>query len=291
MSRLKTTLIINPFSGTRDCEKTEQLARQLLDTERFELTIEKTTHPGHAAQIARDLSLKKCEIVMVAGGDGTVNEVGAALVNSNTALAILPCGSGNGVARSLGIPANLKRAIRHYNETANFRTIDTATFDHHCFIGLSGIGFDALVSHEFHHLKNRGLQGYVKAFSRKIMQFKPREFKIETPEQMIVEKGFLAVFANSDQFGNNARISPLSKMDDGLLNLILIKSMPKVFVPAEIIRLFSGVIHKSPHVVSLTSDYFRITSSFDQAHVDGEPIKCNKEVTVQIVPRSLRVLA
>ena len=291
MSRLKTTLIINPFSGTRDWEKTEQLVHSLLDSERFDLRVEKTARAGHAAEIAKEASEKNIDLVMVAGGDGTVNEVGSALINSDTALAILPCGSGNGIARSLGIPVNLKKAIQHFNQTAQFQKIDTATFNDRFFIGLSGIGFDALVSHEFHHLENRGLQGYVMAFGKKIMQFKPREFTIETADRKIVEKGFLAVFANSDQFGNNAKISPLSKMDDGLLNLTLIKGMPKVLVPGEIVRLFSGIIHKSPHVITLTSEQFQISTDFDQAHIDGEPIDCPENVTVKVIPMSLTVLA
>ncbi|MFZ6052391.1 diacylglycerol/lipid kinase family protein [Halocola ammonii] len=291
MKRLKTVLIVNPFSGTTDCEKTVQLVEKTLDSSKFELAIERTVKAGHAAEIAEQSSKKGMDLVIVAGGDGTVNEVGTALLNSATALAILPCGSGNGVARSLGIPVNLRKAITHLNEKAKLQKIDTATFNDRVFIGLCGIGFDALVSHEFHNFKSRGLKGYFKAFTNKILQFKPREFTIETRDQKFVVNGFLAVVANSNQFGNNAKISPESKMDDGLLNLTLIKSMPKVLVPAEIVKLFSGVIHKSPHAFTLTSDWFRISSTFDKAHIDGEPINCSAAVEVAVHPRSLTVMA
>lgn len=291
MNPLKSRVIINPLSGVGSSDKIERLLGRLLDPQKFELSTAYTTHAGHAAEIAKRAKEEGVDVVFVAGGDGTVNEVGSALTHSNTALAILPCGSGNGIARSLGIPTNIKRAIEFFNTNARMTKIDTAVFDGQVFIGIAGIGFDALVSHEFHKYENRGLSGYIKAISQKIITFKSGEIQVTTKDKSIKEKVFLAVIANSNQFGNNARISPLSEMDDGLLNLILVKDMPKILLPAEIIRLFNGSFHKSPHVVTLLAEEFNFTTDFSNAHLDGEPILCPPTVNVKVVPKSLTVLA
>ena len=148
LTKKQITFIINPISGTRDKRFIVRDIQKFLDCDKFDYNIEMTEYAGHACEISQREKDKGTDIVVAVGGDGTVNEVASELVNSNTALALIPCGSGDGLARHLQIPLNIKGAIETIN-LCNIESLDYATVCGRTFFVTCGMRFDAYVSIRF----------------------------------------------------------------------------------------------------------------------------------------------
>ena len=289
MTTFRTKIIVNPNSGHKDALQSERDIDRHLDKSRFKHDIVESKYRGHTSELAKEAVENNYDLVIAVGGDGTVNEIGSVLTDTETAMAILPKGSGNGVARCLQIPVKFKKAIEHLNYSATFQRIDTALLNNRPFIGLAGIGFDGLISHEFDRYASRGLTGYLRAVSKHFLKFRPAKFKVTADDEQLEVKGFLAVIANSDQFGNNARIAPKANMQDGLLNLVIVKDAPKITLLTAVLRLFGKSFDKSKNAVTLKGQYFKIETTFHHAHLDGEPIEAESPVEVKIKPASLKM--
>ena len=204
MSRKKQKLfIVNPISGTQDKEAILKEIEEKIDKDLFEVTISKTQYAGHAFDIATEAVNNKVDFVVAIGGDGTINEIGRALIHTETAMGIIPCGSGNGLARHLHIPMDVSNAINIINE-ANVRAIDYGIISGHPFFCTCGVGFDAFVSLKFADSGKRGLLSYLENTLQESLTYKPETYEIENSTGTVKYKAFLIACANASQYGNNA---------------------------------------------------------------------------------------
>ncbi|MBE9468270.1 MAG: diacylglycerol kinase family lipid kinase [Bacteroidetes bacterium] len=281
--------IINPVSGVGKQKIVEKRIKKYLDTTKFSYEIKYTKEAKHAIKISTEAA-NKFDIVVAVGGDGSVNEVCKGLINSNSALAIIPTGSGNGLARYLNIPLKIDKAIELINQTT-IKKIDTAEINNEKFVNVAGIGFDAHVSHIFANYGKRGPLPYVKIAAEEFPKYRAQKYKISIDGKSVYRKAFLISFANSSQFGNNAYISPEAKIDDGLIDVCIFKNFPIVESPRLAVMLFDKRLDKSKYMEIVKGREITITHENSIiAHIDGEPVSFGKEINVKIIPQSLNVI-
>ncbi|MBN1251939.1 MAG: YegS/Rv2252/BmrU family lipid kinase, partial [Bacteroidales bacterium] len=240
----KVLFIINPIAGSeKNIQNLEKLIKKNIDKNKFELIIEYTKYALHATEIAKQAVENKIEIVVAVGGDGTVNEISKSLNNTDTSLAIIPKGSGNGLARSLGISMNTKKAVKLIN-SFNISEIDTIKINDSAFVNVAGIGFDAHISHLFADFGKRGFFSYLKLVFKEFFSYKSAEYFVKTENQELKVNAFLISLANSSQFGNEAHIAPLAKVNDGLIDICILEKFPiwKAFFIG--IMLYNKQLHK-----------------------------------------------
>ncbi|RLD61836.1 MAG: diacylglycerol kinase family lipid kinase [Bacteroidetes bacterium] len=286
----KIFFIINPVSGVGKQKIVEKNIDKYLDKKKFAYEIKYTEKAKHAIKISSEAA-GKFDIVTAVGGDGSVNEVCKGLINSSSALAIIPTGSGNGLARYLNIPLKIDKAIKLINQTY-IKKIDTAEINNEKFVNVAGIGFDAHVSHIFANYGKRGPLPYVKIAAEEFPNYRAQKYRILIDDKLIYRKAFLISFANSSQFGNNAYISPEAKIDDGLIDVCIFKNFPIVESPRLAVMLFDKRLDKSKYMEIIKGKEITITHENSIiAHIDGEPVSFGKEIKVKINPQSLNVIA
>ncbi len=284
------TFLINPISGGKTKLNFPDLAAKFIDTRQFDPTFIFTEGPGHAHTMATERVKGDTDILVAVGGDGTINEIASAMDGSGKIMGIIPYGSGNGLARSLGISLNERRAVQTLNNL-NVNQIDTGTFNGKSFFNMAGIGFDAHISAIFANNVKRGLGGYVKTTVNEISNYKCQHYVLEIDGKSINRDAFMISIANSSQFGNNAHISPFASLKDGLLDVVITKPFPLYQFPVLGYRMFSRSTHRSKYVVILKGREIRITRQGDGAiHLDGEPYDMGSELQINIKPLSLSVL-
>lgn len=290
---MKIRFIINPCSGrNRRRPWLAAAIREFAASHLREADVAVTDGPGHATELARSAVAAGHELVVAVGGDGTMNEVAQALINTPAALALVPCGSGNGLALHLGLPRSLRGALSLITaEGRRIAAIDTGLVDDLPFFNAMGLGFDAEVSRRFNGLTRRGLPAYVRtAFG--VVRHVPRErCTIVSGDRRVTLDTLLVTIANSDQYGNNARIAPGANVNDGLLDLVAVKSTGLLGLVALAPRLFLGNIDQHRQVVRMRGTAFVIERAGPGiVHTDGETHAAGAVVSVRVNPRSLRVL-
>ena len=214
--------IMNPISGTDNKSSVPKHIEETLDKNVFDYSIKETEYSGHAYEIAKAAAKKGFDFVIAVGGDGTVNEVGRALTHTNTAMGIIPCGSGNGLARHLMIPLDIKKSI----EIINKRTIhklDYGMINDYPFFCTCGMGFDAYISMKFAKAGKRGAVTYLENILREGVKYKAEKYIVECEGESLECRAFLISCANASQYGNNAYIAPQASMSDGLMDVIIME--------------------------------------------------------------------
>ena len=204
-------------------------------------------------------------------------------------MGIVPTGSGNGLARHLKLPLRVGNALTRLN-SASTRCIDTVTMNGEVFLGVAGVGFDAHIAHAFDTFGVRGLQGYIQLAIRELPAYKTGHYRVTVDGAIIEADAFSVTVANSAQFGNNAIIAPKAKIDDGLLEVCIIKKFPVTVLPALITRMFQGTIDGSQYAIHLRGKTVHIEQAGTIAHMDGEPTEPGNHITVEVQPQSLCVL-
>ncbi len=281
--------IINPISGVGKQKVVEKLIEQYLDKAQFNVTVKYTERAKHAIEISKN-NKDKFNIIVAVGGDGSVNEIGKGLVNSNTTLAIIPAGSGNGLARDLGIPMQIKKAILLINK-GNTKKIDVIKANNDYFLGTAGVAFDAYISWKFDEAPTRGILTYLKVAFKGFWTYKSSDYDIEFDNnKKTIKKGLLVTFSNSKQYGNNIIISPKSKIDDGQVKLVVVKKFPLIYLPLFGFYLLSQQINKFKYTEEVSSNKITLHSSNNKIHIDGEPIKMDNPIDVEAIPQSLKVI-
>lgn len=276
-----TLFIVNPISG--GVKKSGVL--ELLRSQGCEVSL--TRYAGHAESLARQTPRRR---VVAVGGDGTMNEVARGLLGTGKVLGLLPCGSGDGLALCLGISRNPAKALEIVRRGRTAR-IDCARIDSHPFFSVCGVGVDAMVSERFAAASSRGLATYVREALRLWKEFEPSEYVIEIDGKTHRTQAALITVGNSNQWGNNARITPLASPGDGLLDITVVKMFRSVDIPALVWRLFTGSIHRSGLVESLRGRQIRITGPRETpAHYDGDCFRSGKTVEVEILPEKLEII-
>lgn len=284
---MKIRFIVNPTSGTGKHKSLEKVLESELDTILFQYEIFYTEAPKHATQLAQEAKEQGVDIVAAVGGDGTMNECAQALVNSNTALAVIPCGSGNGFAFHFGMNKQLKKSIQQLN-LSGFKTIDTCTANGHFFCNVSGIGYDAHIAHLFAQENKRGFSNYMRLILR--------EFRYPAKSYTLLYNGFekevnafVISWANASQFGNNAIISHESEVDDELIDICVLSKFPIRAIPKLLSRLFNQSMHLSKYMEIIRCKEMVIKGGDGLCHLDGEPINLGEEINLKLIPESLKV--
>ena len=285
----RIVFIINPISHEIKDLDIRRAIEENLDPNQFEFKILYTQCAQHATRLAYDALLDSTDIIAAVGGDGTVNEVGRALVNTKAVLAIIPVGSGNGLARHLGIPVGLIQAIKTLNH-AHPIDIDTAKINDNTFLGVAGIGFDAHVAQQFAQFGKRGFFSYCQVVLREFLRYKPQSYLITIDGKEIFRKAFLLTFANSSQYGNDFIIAPQARISDGYLDLVIIDQIPGYSIPQFIYKFKHGTLDHSRHYETHRFRELTIHHPYMQTHIDGEPMLFQNDIKVTIQPKSLKIL-
>lgn len=281
--------IVNPISGTKTKNRVAKLIRELLDPQLFAPTLVVTEYAGHATQLAQQFALQEYYAVVAVGGDGTVNEVASGLLGSNTALGIIPNGSGNGFARHLDISTRMNRAIEMLNSSEVIH-VDYGLVNDIPFFSTFGVGFDAVVAHDFAD-SSRGFKGYVQSIFKDLFQYKPESYHLEGEGIDLTTTAFLINFANAGQWGYDAYIAPKASVQDGWLDVAVVTEFPMTAAAGLALSLFTKDIDENLHMNTLRAKEITLTRENEGAvHIDGTPTQMGKELHVKIVEDGLRVL-
>jgi YegS/Rv2252/BmrU family lipid kinase len=286
----KIAFIINPYSGTGKKEDLPGLIRTELG-DRFDAPeIVFTTYRGHGTELAKGFVEKGFDIVVAVGGDGTVNEIGSSLIHSKTTLGIIPIGSGNGLARHLGIPMSVKKAIRQINHSESI-FMDYGLVNGRPFFCTCGTGFDAYVSTEFAKGHKRGIMRYVEKIITGYFSYKSQNYHIVCNKIDLNVKAFVLTFANASQWGNNAYIAPQASIQDGQMDISIMSSFPIIAIPTLALQLFTKNIDKDLFMTTLRSEEITLVrEESGPFHYDGEPYEEGTKIQIKTIPDGLMVL-
>ena len=285
----RVLFIVNPFSGISKKGKLFQQIDQHLDSNLYKFEIKNTKAPGHATELAREAIAQNIDMVVAVGGDGSVNEVAAALIDSETILGIIPAGSGNGFARHLGLSTNIVKSIHQLNQGKILR-IDTVRMNGRPFVNLAGLGFDGWVSYKLKESKLRGFLGYGKIVTQESFKFKPQTYQINIDGKIMDEECLCLEIVNAPMFGYNFEIAPHAKFNDGILEIVVVKKM----TPWKFPKLAWHSFHKTINESGLTKCYsgknikVKIVEE-TPVHMDGEGMLVNEDLEFSINPLSLSV--
>ena len=282
--------IINPISGGKAKSNFPVLVEKYIDKGKFKPRYIFTEKVAHASELAAAAINDGTDVVVAVGGDGTINEVASALVNTDCKMGIIPYGSGNGLARSLGIPLNEKKALIKLNDI-KVEKIDSGSVNGKNFFNIAGVGFDAHISAMFAQSISRGLKGYVKTTFKELTTYKAQQYHIEIDGTVYEREAFMISIANSSQYGNNAHISPFASLKDGLLDVCIVKPFPLYSFPRMGVQMFNKTVHKSKFVEIIQGKEIKIIRQYSAAvHLDGEPENMSANLTINVNPLSLAIL-
>ncbi len=290
MTNQKIIFVVNPKAGVK---KKIDISLLIKNTVRADVNYDIVI--WEKADDFTDITKKILEggytIAVAAGGDGTINKVAAVVNNTNIALGLLPLGSGNGLARTLGIPLKLEKAIeRTYTGTAT--KIDSGEINGTPFFCTAGIGFDAHIAHLFATSTSRGLKTYISISLREFFNYKPKEYKIILNGVSQTKQAFLITLANAGQYGNDFYIAPTAKINDGLLHLVILKPFPLWRVLFIGIKILLKKANESQFIETFPTDFVKIIREDDGAiHYDGEPFVTGKEIEIKMFKQTLNVIA
>lgn len=289
-SKKRITFIMNPISGVVRKSGIPKIIENTLDKECFDFSIVKTLYSGHASEIAKNAKEEGCDIVVAIGGDGTVNEVARSIINSDTALGIIPCGSGNGLARHLMLPMDAHKAI----EVINMHTtheLDYGIINNIPFFCTCGMGFDAFISMKFAESGRRGPVTYLENILREGLKYKPETYEIEDETGITRQRAFLISCANASQYGNNAYIAPQASMSDGLLDVIIMDPFDVLEAPQISIDMFNKTLDKNSRINTFHTRHIHIRREKPGfIHYDGDPIMADADVDISVVEKGIKVI-
>ena len=286
----KITFIVNPISGTGSKEHIPELIDEMLDHERFDYEVRLTEYRGHAAEIARESAEAGVDIVVAVGGDGTVNEVARSLVHTQTALGIIPSGSGNGLARHLCLPMDVKKALDIINQ-CRIEAFDYGVINGLPFFCTCGMGFDAFISLKFAEAGKRGPITYVENVLKEGLKYKPETYEIVDETGTKHYKAFLIACANASQYGNNAYIAPGATMKDGELDVIIMEPFNALDAPQIAADLFMKTLGNNSKIKTFRTQSLHIHRKEAGAiHYDGDPIMTDNDIDVHIEPLGIRIV-
>jgi diacylglycerol kinase (ATP) len=290
VSKKKIVFIINPISGGKNKKRMPALINRLIDKEKFEYRISFTERVEHAFMLSKAAVKDNYDIVVAVGGDGTINEVAKAILNTNLILGIVPFGSGNGLARSLKIPMSPQKALEVINRLYTEK-IDSGKMNEDHFFNMAGAGFDAHISHAFASNKIRGFGGYVGTTFKELSSYKPLNYQINIDGKEVERKAFIVSVANSSQYGNEAHIAPHADVRDGILDVVIVKPFPWYKFPSLAIKMFTKTADKSSYVEIIKGKNISIKREKTGAvHLDGEPKLMNGFLNIEVLPKSITVI-
>jgi len=291
---MSVAIIINPISGGARPETAAaraDLARRVIERHGDRPDVFVTERSGHARDLARAAVARGTRLVMAWGGDGTINEVASVLAFGDVPLAIVPAGSGNGLATELGISRRPERAIAGALASPS-RLIDVGELDGRLFVNIAGIGIDAYVAAQFNAGGNprRGFAGYVRLAGRALRTYAPQRYRITTDTRQFDAQALTVTIANAPQWGNGAQIAPGARVDDGLVDLVVIEERSRFRTVCQLPRLFNGTVARIQGCT--ISRVKQATIDCEEPmmfHVDGEPVQGGTSLRARVHPQALRI--
>jgi len=283
--------IINPNSAKKNRERISNAIINGINSSLFDVKIEYTKFAGHAITLSKNAVADKVDVIVAVGGDGTVNEVASQMINTSSTLGIVPLGSGNGLARHLGIWLNIEKSIELINKH-NTSVIDTAIVNNKPFVSIAGVGFDAFVADRFAKGTRRGFLGYFQIVANEYLNYNPVKYNISFENgEKITEKALFIAFANSNQFGYDTTIAPNATLKDGLLDVCIVKK-PQIYrIPMIASLLLLRRVDASPLVKIIKTKSLVVRCEQDTiVNIDGEAINFGKELIIKINPLSLKII-
>ncbi|SDM83258.1 lipid kinase, YegS/Rv2252/BmrU family [Daejeonella rubra] len=286
----KILFVINPISGGKTKYNFPEKIDKYLDKSKFDSECVFTEYHGHGSLLAAEALRNGVDILVAVGGDGTINEVASEVEGTNKLMGIIPFGSGNGLARSLGIPIGDVQAIKRINKL-HISKIDSGTFNGRKFFNMAGIGFDAQISSRFAENVKRGLSSYVKIAFSEVSNYHSQHYSLTIDGKEYEHQAFMISIANSSQYGNNAHISPFASLNDGMLDICILKPFPLYIFPALVLRMFRKTTHKSNYLEIIQGRKIIITRESSAAvHLDGDPFNMGTILSIGVNPHSLNIL-
>lgn len=285
-------LIVNPRSGTSEKGKVIKKAIEQLLAAQWNVEAAYTERPGHATELAAQAAADGFDAAIAVGGDGTVNETAKALVNSSTALGIIPMGSGNGLARHMNIPMNPFKAIEILSE-GNVEECDYCTVNNIPFFCTFGMGFDAAVADRFAATPgNRGFVNYLRSTFLELIEYKPESYTIYSNNETIAEQAFVVACCNAAQYGNNAFIAPNASITDGLMDVTIIHNGNILSHALSGIDMMIGTIHENTRIHTFRTAEVTIERSGNgPVQIDGEPTQMGQHLTIRCHHKGIRVIS
>ena len=285
----KILAVINPISGTSNKEFMPETIARCIDPDKFDVVVRFTQHASHATLLTEEAIKEGFYGVIAVGGDGTINEVAAALRDSSTALGIIPCGSGNGLARHLGIPMNVEKALEIIN-LDNIEALDYCTANDRPFFCTCGVGFDAHVSQKFAEARKRGPLSYIQKTLVEYLKYRCKTYSIEMNDRVVTEKAFVIGCGNASQYGNNAFITPRASMHDGLIDVTVIHPFTPLDTAVLGVLLFTRHIDQDTNINTFrTSELTIHRPKPDVMHIDGEPIMMNADIHIKCHKAGIKI--
>ena len=290
MSKPSLLLIINPKAGHSKAPAIVDYIDESGIREIYNVETAFTERRAHATALSKQAVQSGFKVVVAAGGDGTVNETASSLVNTDTALAIIAAGSGNGLARHLGYPLNPLMALKKIKD-GKVDVIDTLTVNERFALNVSGFGFDGYVAWLFDQDGRRGLISYTRIALKEYFRYEKIKFNVLLDNEQFDVDAHMVVIANASQFGNAAIIAPLADLRDGLTDIIIVNRPPLHMMPITFYRLFNGKLRSNKYTRMLTGKKLSLTTSHPvHLHIDGEPCISVTQVEVLVKPRSLKII-
>lgn len=290
MDRIKKVLfIINRFAGTGYSPELEDKIIQVSKHYEAEAVLEFTRGPGHATELALSGKERDVDCIVAVGGDGTMNEVARGVADLNIPMAIVPRGSGNGLARHLNIPLSVREAVTNVF-TGHILRMDTFTLNGRLSLNVSGIGFDGHIANLFGGRTKRGLAGYARLALKEFVSFREFDAVVAAGDEQMNFTSFVLAIANSSQYGNNACIAPGASVTDGLVNLNIVRKIP-LYRFDVVYAFFAKTIDRSPYSKIRTLSEFSIsTNNPVPYHVDGEPCGEGSRFDIRVQPAALPLI-
>ncbi|MDO4319090.1 MAG: diacylglycerol kinase family lipid kinase [Bacteroidales bacterium] len=289
MEKRRLTLIINPIAGTLSKRGLENWLLPKLSKMGYDARTEYTTGPGDATRLAADAAIRGDYGVLACGGDGTVNEVATGLIGTSTALGILPAGSGNGLARHIGIPIDISRSLKVIAED-HVEACDYGEVNGRPFFCTFGVGFDAAVSERFARKHRRGLSTYIASAIDEFVKYDPQTYEIITGDRVITNKAFLVVVCNASQYGNNTFVAPSASIRDGLLDVTIVHNGTLLTHALSGFEMITGIIGNHGKIQTFRTNELTIRrQKATVTHIDGDPAELPAELHIKCHPGELRI--
>ncbi len=288
----KTLFIVNPVSGTGRQKNIETVIRENLNQDLFDYSVRYTEHIHHGSELAREAANQGFDCVVAVGGDGSVNDVAQGLKDSGVHMGIIPCGSGNGLARTLKIPLRPALAVQNLNKLHS-QTIDSIVInDKYLSVNASGVGFDAYIARLLKAVKKRGFKAYSSLFFREYASYQNCNYHLTVDGRSLKRKAWFIAIANGRQYGYNLSVAPKAQLADGLLDITIIDKVPIDHLPITAPLAFMNLLDHSQHVEMFRAKEVHIEGNLDKwVNIDGEGENLGDDLHFVVHPKSVKLYA
>jgi diacylglycerol kinase (ATP) len=291
LQKIKVKFIINPKSGAHDKSHIVDIIEEYIDSNKYDFEVLWTKYSGHGYRLAKEAIADGAQIVCVVGGDGSVHNVASGLVGSEVVLAIVPIGSGNGLARHLEIPTDVKSAVITLNQM-KIRRIDVGKINKKYFFNVAGFGFDGKIAKLFAKSTKRGILKYAQLVFREFLRSKPQAFSVHLENGTVIsDTALMLSMANASEFGNGFSISPLSNIHDGMMELVVTRKPSLLSFPGILKKAIFREVHTSQYVKTYRFRKLNVIQANESFHADGESVAVRLPATIEVIPSALRVIA